>query len=362
MRSGGGIGGQGGGDRAEGRIGGGNAQAATIAVMGSLNMDLIVRTRRAPRPGESIVGLSYAARSGGKGATQAVAAARMGGRVALIGAVGNDAYGGQLLARLAERGGGRLDTSRVVALPGAQTGMAFITLEENGQNRIVSLPGANLAFTKAHLEAQAFPAIAEAAMLVVQLEMNPGVVYEAIRFAAAQGVPVLLNPGPLTGEPLPAELLPLIGCITPNETEAAFLTGIAVETVDDAKRAAVRLTEMGVRRVVVTMGAQGAVAVEAAQATGTAGDPETTTDTGACAAASSAGGAPEPVHIPGRPVQAVDTVGAGDTFTGALAAELCAGSRFMDAVRFACDAAAFAVTREGSIDSMPDRQEIPLFA
>jgi ribokinase len=274
----------------------------TIVVLGSLNMDLIVRAPRLPAAGETVTGTGMSTVPGGKGANQAVAAARAGGRVRMIGAVGADDFGGPLVRRLTDAG---VDASRVRRLDTA-SGLALITVDDAAENTIVVVPGANGALTT--LEEPDEAVIRGADLLVLQLVVPLDTVIRAAQVAAAAGVPVLLNPSPMPGDdrPLPAELLAAVGILVLNESEAAALPAGA---------------EPAGGHVVTTLGAAGAAYRGPAGATARARPPA---------------------------VQPVDTTGAGDAFTGALAVAWCTGREPADALRWACAAGALATTEAGA--------------
>jgi ribokinase len=295
-----------------------------IVVVGSLNMDLVVRMARAPAGGETLCGRDFATLPGGKGANQAIACARMGAAVAMVGRVGTDAHGDALLAGLAADG---VAATEVKALASAHTGVALIWVEDDGQNRIVLAPGANALVDEAAVE-RAGPLIDAAAMLVVQLEIPLGAVEAAIARAHRAGVPVLLNPAPAL--PLPAALWPRIATLVVNEHEAEALAGARVIDPAAAAAAGAALRARGPARVLVTLGDQGVVSADAA---GTR-------------------------HHPARAVRAVDTTAAGDTFIGALAARLCEGAALADAIELGQAAAALCVTRRGAQASIPHRHEL----
>ena len=296
----------------------------SIVVVGSLNMDLIVRMARAPTGGETLPGHDFATLPGGKGANQAVACARMGGKVAMVGRVGADANGTELLAGLAADA---IDATEVEALSTARTGVAMIWVEDDGQNRIVLAPGANGLMDVAGVE-RAGALIDAAAMLIVQLEVPMATVQAAVARAHRAGVTVLMNPAPAAE--LPAPMWAQIGILVVNESEASALAGIEVRDADAAARAGAALRARGPGRVLVTLGAQGVVVVDAAGAR----------------------------HSPARPVQAVDTTAAGDTFIGALAAALCEGQPLDAAVALGQAAGALCVTRRGAQASIPYRREL----
>lgn len=270
--------------------------APSIVVVGSLNMDLVVRAPRLPAPGETVAGSDFSTSPGGKGANQAVAAARAGGRVRMIGAVGDDGFGADLVGALDAAG---VDTGRVRRVPGP-SGVALISVDDAAENTIVVVGGANAALTD--LDAADRAAITSADLLLLQLETPLPTVTAAARLAAAAGVPVLLNPSPV--RPLPAELLAAVHILVVNEDEGAALGDI----------------RPGGGHVITTLGAAGA------RYRGPAGD---------------AAAVPPPV----RPV---DTTGAGDAFTGALAVAWCRGATPAQALRRACAAGALATTRPGA--------------
>jgi ribokinase len=291
-----------------------------ITVLGSLNMDLVALCDRAPRLGETVAGREFRTVCGGKGANQAIAAARAGGRVAMIGAVGQDGFGQELVANL-ERDG--VDTTRVRRVAGA-SGTAHIVVDGQGQNAIVVVPGAN--GTLLELTAEDRALIRQSAYLVLQLEVPLPVVTMAAREARAAGVQVVLTPAP--ARPLPPELLSCVDWLVPNQHEAAALTGLA--EIDAAAGALLGM----VGNLVVTLGDEGCLYLAPGR---------------------------EPLRVPAPRVQAVDTTGAGDTFTGALVVALAEGKDAATALQWACRAAAISVTRLGASTSMPSRAEIDAF-
>lgn len=299
--------------------------SATIVVVGSLNMDLVMRMGRAPAAGETLPARDFATLPGGKGANQAVACARMGARVAMVGRVGADANGEVLRAALVADG---IDANQVDALTTAHTGVAMIWVEDGGQNRIALAPGANGLLDAAGVE-RAASLIDAATMLIVQLEVPMTAVEAAVARAHRAGVTVLMNAAPAMA--LSASLWPQIDLLVVNESEATALSDAAVVDPASAARAGATLRERGPDRVLVTLGAQGVVVVDA-------------------------GGAR---HAPACPVQAVDTTAAGDTFIGALAAALCEGRTLDEAVALGQAASALCVTRCGAQASIPYRHELP---
>lgn len=298
-----------------------------ILVIGSFMMDLVVRAPRAPREGETIIGSSFNRFPGGKGANQAVAAARLGAAVTMAGKLGEDVFGEQMLAALQKEG---VCTKHILRDPETSTGIGSIVLDDQGRNRIVVVPGANLKYDLADLAALE-PEIAGHDLIMLQLEMTLEVVTAAAKLGQRYGVPVVLDPAP--AQALPEELLQAVACLTPNETEAQLLTGISVTDVDSARKAADLLLEKGPQAVIITMGEKGALL-----ATG-----ERT------------------VHIPGFPVQTVDTVAAGDAFSGALATRIAHGVSLEEAVQYANAVGALAVTRPGAIPSLPTAEEVADF-
>ncbi|MFP4440777.1 MAG: ribokinase [Chloroflexaceae bacterium] len=298
----------------------------SICVVGSLNMDLVMRTPHLPAPGETVSGGPFATHPGGKGANQAVAAARLGAAVAMVGRVGGDAFGARLRTELAEAG---IDIRQVVTLPDVASGVALIAVEASGQNSIIIAPGANGALTPADVEA-AGPTITAAQVLLLQLETPLPAVQRAAELAHAAGTLVLLNPAP--AQPLPAELLAQVDYLIPNEQEAALLLGEAIATDADAAGAAQRLcAQTGVGGVVITLGAQGAVLAQAQT---------------------------EPQFVPAHSVEVADTTAAGDAFVGAFAVALAEGRTPAEALRWGNAAGALAVTAAGAQPSLPSRNAV----
>lgn len=298
-----------------------------IVVIGSLNMDMVVRTSRAPVAGETLLGRSFSLTPGGKGANQAVAAARLGGEVAMVGTVGNDAFGQELRSVMRSEG---VDTRHLFTSGNAPTGVASIVVEEGGENRIIIVPGANLELSPEGIT-ELEKVIGEAELIVLQLEADYAMTVQAARLAHRHGVPVILNPAP--AKEIGDELLPYVTYLTPNETEASLMAGIPVQGASDAERAASILLARGVQNVIVTLGSNGALIV---------------TDSGIR-------------HVPGYPVKAVDTVAAGDSFNGALAVQLTCGKSLQEAVAFANAVGALTVSRQGAIASLPTLKETEAF-
>jgi len=295
-----------------------------LVVLGGINMDLITHTPRFPRPGETVVGTRFFTTPGGKGANQAVAAARLGASVRMVGRVGADIFGPQLVEGLRAEG---IDVSGVGTDPGTSSGIAVINIDQTAQNQIIQVPGANHTCGPAEVE-QVKVALEGASALMLQMELPVQVTLEAARLAARRGVPVVFDPAPPV--PFPSEMFRLVSYLTPNETEAEALVGFPVTEPESAEKAARRLLERGVPHVLVKMGAQGAFLA--------------TRDT--------------MQHYPAIPVKAVDTVAAGDAFNAGLAVALSEGRPLKEAVWWAVAAGAIAVTKPGAQTSMPHRQEV----
>ncbi|MEM5385166.1 ribokinase [Paraburkholderia phymatum] len=297
-----------------------------VTVVGSLNMDLVARAPRMPQPGETLAGQAFAQVPGGKGGNQAVAAARLGAQVAMLGCVGADANGAQLRAGLEAEG---IDCAALETSATAPTGVALIIVDDGSQNAIVIIAGSNGEVTPDTV-ARHEAALARAQVVICQLETPPATVHAALTAARRLGKTVILNPAPAVG-PLPADWLPLVDYLIPNELEAATLTGLSVSSPEEAMLAADALRNAGARNVIVTIGAQGVVV---------------------------ATGGELPRHFDAPRVRAVDTTAAGDTFIGGFAAQLAQGASVADAVRFAQRAASISVTRAGAQPSIPTRAEI----
>ncbi len=293
-----------------------------IAVLGSFNMDLVMRTGRRPGAGETLQG-DFAMHLGGKGFNQAVAARRLGAGVAIAGRVGDDEFGRRFLAALDAEG---IDRRAVVIDTNAGTGVASIIVDAEGENAILQAPRANRALTPADVAA---PSLFDgAAVAMLQLETSMAAAVEFARRARAAGATTLLNPAPAAV--VPDELLALADVVVPNLVEARTLTNIEGDTVDAAFAMAEALRRRGPRAAVVTLGGQGAVVAEES----------------GC------------LYVPAFPVTVVDTVAAGDAFCAALAVRIAEGSPLAGAVRFACAAGALAATRHGAEPSLPRRNDV----
>lgn len=301
---------------------------AKIVVVGSVNTDMVVKSERIPGPGETVTGGTFFMPAGGKGANQAVAAARLGAQVTLVAKVGDDMFGRQAIENFQQEG---ILTDHIALDSDNATGVALILVDEAGENCISVAPGANFAITPADVDAAA-DAIRSADVVLLQLEVPMAVVAHTAALAAEAGVPVILDPAPAA--PLPDGLLPNVSVLTPNESEAERLTGIAVTDEATARQAAAALMSAGARQVIVTLGTKGALVV----------GPEIDT------------------LVASHEVQAADSTAAGDAFNGGLAAALGSGDVLEDAVRQAAMVGALSVTKMGAQPSLPTAEELQQFA
>lgn len=299
----------------------------TIVVVGSSNTDMVIKADHLPSLGETIIGKTFFMNPGGKGANQAVAAARLGGNVAFITKTGNDIFGKQSERLFAEEG---INTDYMLEDSYNPSGVALITVDRNAENCIVVAPGANGTLVPDDLK-DALHAIEQSSVVVMQLEIPLETVEFVAEKAAAKGVKVLLNPAPALE--LPDTLLRNLYMITPNRKEAEMISGVQVTDIDSAKQAAKVIKDKGVQYVVVTLGADGAVIVDEHMIT----------------------------HVTTYPVDAIDTTAAGDVFNGALAVSIAEGKDVLAATVFACKAAALSVTKMGAQSSIPNRIEVDSF-
>ena len=297
---------------------------ARILVLGGLNMGLITRASRLPKPGETLRGERFHSSSGGKGATQAVAAARLGAQVTMVGRVGNDLFGPALLDAL--RGDG-IDVADVAVDPDQATGAGVIIVDANGQNHVLATYGANLycdqvqlAAVERHLET--------ADALMLQMEVPFDLSTAAAQMATKRGVRVILDPAPAAE--IPPSAYAHLDIVAPNQTEAQIHTGVTVTDVESARQATAVLLQRGVSVAIIKMAELGLFFATAC----------------------------ESGHVPPFPVDVVDTTSAGDAFHGALAVALAEGKSLATAVRFGAAAGALAVTRPGVQDSMPARAQV----
>ena len=296
----------------------------TIIVVGSSNTDMVVKSARLPAPGETIIGGVFGMYPGGKGANQAVAAARLGGHVYFVGKKGNDIFGTEADSLLQKEG---IDTTCFSTDPDHPSGVALITVDEKGENCIVVASGANSSLTAKDLKGIE-PLMEKSAVVLLQLEIPVQTVEHVAALAAEKNLLIILNPAP--AQPLPASLLKKISIITPNETEAEILTGIHITGIETAEHAAITLHQQGIPTVIITLGSEGALVYHQNSFT----------------------------KIESIRVVAVDTTAAGDVFNGALAVCLANGMSVEDAAKYACRAAAVSVTKMGAQSSAPTKKEI----
>jgi ribokinase len=295
-----------------------------IIVIGSANTDMVVKCTTLPLPGETVLGGTFFMNAGGKGANQAVAAARLAGEVSLVAKVGNDIFGRQTIVGLQKE---NIDTSHVFTDEQSPSGVALIIVNNEGENCIAVAPGANASLQPADIETVSLHPYA---IILMQLEIPIATITTVVKKARGNGQKTILNPAPAML--LPDEVLSGLFLITPNQTEAAFLTGIAVTDTISAAKAANILLDKGVQNVIITLGRQGAYFQNKEEAFTT----------------------PAPV------VEAIDTTAAGDTFSGAITVALTENMNWRKAVQFAVAAAALSVTRLGAQASVPYRSELSL--
>jgi ribokinase len=295
-----------------------------ILVIGSSNTDMVIKTEKLPAPGETILGGTFLMNPGGKGANQAVAAARLGGKVTFITRRGNDLFGNQTIGLLMREG---IDSQYVVKDPEYPSGVALITVDSSGENSIVVAPGSNGHLLTEDIPQKVFES-GKFGILLLQLEVPVSTVEDSAIRASENNIKVILNPAP--AQALSDNLLKNLWLVTPNEVEAEILTGICISDVSSADKAASKLLEKGIKNVIIPLGETGAY-VKSDSFTG---------------------------MVPGVKVKAVDTTAAGDVFNGALAVALSEGKDLKEAVIFANKAASISVTRLGAQASAPYRNEI----
>jgi ribokinase len=296
----------------------------SIIVVGSSNTDMVIKAPKFPLPGETLLGGTFFMFPGGKGANQAVAAARLGGQITFIARVGNDIFGDQAMQQFKYEG---INTEYIISDPKNPSGVALITLDVKGENTIVVAQGANGALTPEDVN-KAEKEFAKAGIILMQLETPLATIRSTAAWASRVGKKVILNPAP--AQPLPEDLFKELFIITPNESETETLVGIKISDLSSLEQASQKLYRLGVKNVVITLGAEGAFLFN------------------------SDGGQ----HIPTRKVTPVDTTAAGDVFNGALAVAIAEGNSLVQAVEFANRAAALSVTRMGAQSSAPYRSEL----
>lgn len=295
-----------------------------ILVIGSTNTDMVVKAPHLPKPGETILGGKFLMNPGGKGANQAVAAARLGGVVTFIGKIGNDLFGKQAVSNLKNEA---INVDNMLSDPANPSGVALITVDEVAENCIVVAPGSNMTITKNDIDNN-LDLIEQTSIVLMQLEIPIDIVAHTTQIAHQRNKLVILNPAP--ANELPDELLKQLYILTPNETEAEIITGISAKDDEGVKKAAMKIREKGVQQVIITLGSRGAYLLNHEKS----------------------------IFIRGKKVNAIDTTAAGDTFNGALTVALSEGKEIEKAIEFANTAASIAVTRMGAQSSVPYRKEL----
>lgn len=297
-----------------------------ILVVGSTNMDMVVKTNHIPKPGETVLGGTFFMNPGGKGANQAVSVSRLGGEVIFISKIGNDIFGKQSSKIFGDEG---VNIGGIYAESNSPSGIALITVDKNGENSIVVAPGSNSFLDQDNVK-DAMDKFPDADILLIQLEIPMETVKFAIKTAKKRNIKVILNPAPVNEEILP--VLDLIDIITPNSQEASALTNHPIDDLESAKVAAKKINALGVKTVIITMGKDGALLYDSGEFT----------------------------MIESPKVNAVDTTAAGDVFNGALAVAISEKKDMKSAVAFACRCAAISVTNMGAQSSIPHRNEVLL--
>lgn len=295
-----------------------------VAIVGSTNMDMVVNAERIPVPGETILANNFFMNPGGKGANQAVTVARLGAEALFITKVGNDVFGKQSFQLFNQEG---IDTRFMFSDPALPSGVALITVDKNGENSIVVSQGANNALLPGDFTEAVLKELESCKIILMQFEIPMETILFVAQFAASKNIRVIINPAPV--QTIPPELLSYAYIITPNETEASWLSGIEIKDTDDAKKSAKTIMDMGASMVIITLGAEGALVCEGNNMT----------------------------LVPSVKVKAVDITAAGDVFNGALVA-LSKGMSIPDATKFACRAAAISVTKEGAQSSIPYHKDL----
>ena len=297
-----------------------------VVVIGSSNIDMVAQVSHLPAPGETVGDANFMQSLGGKGANQAVAAARLGGDVTFICKIGNDIFGNETLEMFHKE---KIDTTYVGITPQEPSGVALINVDKKGENCIVVASGANGTLSIDDIQ-KAETAIKQASIVIMQLETPIESVTYAAKMAKKDGITVILNPAPAPTQQLPDDLLANVDILIPNVTEAEIISGMHITDDESAKEAIRYISSKGIKTVIITMGAKGALAYENN----------------------------EFIHIPAFKVEAVDTTAAGDTFCGGLCVALSEGKNLKDAIIFASKASSISVTRMGAQVSIPLRKEI----
>ena len=301
-------------------------ERAPIIVIGSVNTDIVANASTLPSAGETVMGTDFFVSAGGKGGNQAVAAARLGADVTMVGNLGTDAFGDQAIERLKKE---NINCKQVTRDSEQASGVALISVNQWGENQIVVVPGANATLSAEHVE-NAFSNITKGSIILLQLEIPLASVARAIELGIKNDCRIILDPAPAQG--LSPSLLENIFLLTPNETEAEILSGIKVTGESSAKEAASALLRLGVHNLAITLGGGGVLLASKN----------------------------EYLLIPAIEVEAIDTTGAGDCFNGSLASELAKGNELSQSIEFACRVASISVTRAGAQDAMPFSHEVKI--
>ena len=299
-------------------------ERAPIIVIGSVNTDIVANASTLPSAGETVMGTDFFVSAGGKGGNQAVAAARLGANVTIVGNLGTDAFGDQAIERLKKE---NINCKQVTRDSEQASGVALISVNQWGENQIVVVPGANATLSTEHVE-NAFSNITKGSIILLQLEIPLASVARAIELGIENNCRIILDPAP--AQALSPSLLENVFLLTPNETEAEILSGIKVTGENSAKEAASALLELGVDNLAITLGSGGVLVASRN----------------------------EHRLIPAIDVEAIDTTAAGDCFNGSLASELAKGNELSQSIEFACRVASISVTRVGAQDAMPFSHEV----